>query len=94
MFSKLRIGRATSVSKPAPNTYATNKTNTNDDTCCLGTNFITIAYTDLTSDLYPYSDAYKPLENVPFISEDTAYYHPNGNTYILIFHESLYYGKI
>ena len=31
--------------------------------------------------------------NVPVVSRATAYDHPNGNTYILIFHESLYYGK-
>ena len=86
VFSKRRIGRDTGVSEPDPNTYATNEDNTNYDTCCLGTNFIPIVYTNLTYDVYLYSEAYKPLENVPIVRGATAYDHPNGNTYILIFH--------
>ena len=89
VFSKQRIGRATAVSEPATNNYATNESDTNYDTCFLGTNFIPIAYTNLTADIYPYSDAYMKLENVPIISGAIACDHPNGNTYILIFHEPL-----
>ena len=86
MFSKQRIGRAKSVSEPDPNTYATNEADTNSYTCLLGTNFIEIAYTNLTEDLYPHSDLYKPIENVPIVSGATAYDHPNVNIYIFIFH--------
>ena len=32
------------------------------------------------------------MTNVPIVSGATAYDDPNGETYILIFHESLYYG--
>ena len=56
-------------------------------------NFIPISYTNITSDVYPYSNAYDPLENFPIVSGAKEYDHPNGNTYILIFHELLYYGK-
>ena len=61
--------------------------------CCIGKNFISIAYTNCIDDVYPYSDSYESLENVQIISRATAYDHPNSNTYILIFHELLYYGK-
>ena len=87
VFSKRSIGRATEVYKPATNTYATNEADTNSDTCCLGTKFIPIAYTNHTADLYTYSDAYESLEKFPIFSRATAYDHPNGNIYILISHE-------
>ena len=32
------------------------------------------------------------IENVPIVTAATAFDHLDGNTYILIFHESLYYG--
>ena len=86
VFSKQRIGRDTSKYEPTPNARATNDSDTNDGTCFLGTNFIPIAYINRTADVYPYGDAYEPLENVPIVSGDTAYDHPSSNTYILIFH--------
>ena len=93
MFSKQRIGRAAAVSEPAPNNYATDEADNNADTFCLGMNFTPIEYTNRKADVYPYSDPYETLENVSIVSGATAYDHPNGNTYILIFHESLYYVK-
>ena len=56
-------------------------------------NFISIEYTNLTADLYSYSNAYETLENVPIVSGATEYDYPSRNTYILIFHGSLYYVK-
>ena len=93
MFKKRRIGKATAVSEPVTNTYATNEADTNDDMCYLGTNFVPISYTNRTADVYPYSDAYQSIGNFPIISGATAYDHPNGNIYFLIFNELLYYGK-
>ena len=61
--------------------------------CCLSQNFIPLHYTNRTADVYPYNDSYAPIENVPIVSGATAVDHPNGNTYILVFHEALYYGK-
>ena len=51
-----------------------------------------LVYTNRYADLYPYNYAYDPIENVPIVSGATAYDHPNGTTYILVFHESMYYG--
>ena len=89
MFSKQRIGRDIAVSKNAPNAYATNEA----DKYYLGTNFIPIVCTNLVADVYPYKYAYELLETFPIGSGATAYYHPNGNIYFLIFNELLYYGK-
>jgi hypothetical protein len=68
------------------------ESDSNADTCCLGQNFIPIHITNRTADVYPYDDSYAPMTNVPIVSGATAYDHDDGNTYILVFHESLYYG--
>ena len=93
VITKRRVGRAHLVPEPAPNTMGQNEADTNADTCCLGQNFIPLHYTNCTSDVYPYSDSYAPIENVPIVSSTKAVDHPNGSTYILVFHEALYYGK-
>ena len=81
------------VLEPTANTSAANEANMNADTCCLGTNFIPIGFTNRTADVYPYDSDYAPALNVPIVSSATAYDHSDGQTYILIFHESLYYGQ-
>lgn len=78
---------------PPPNTTAENECDTNADTCCLGKNFVVLAPTFRTADVYAYDTSIKPVENVPIVSGATAYDDPvTGNTYILVFHEALYYG--
>ena len=78
---------------PPPNTIAENECDTNADTCCLGRNFVVLNPTFRTADVYAYDTSIKPIENVPIVSGATAYDDPvTGITYILVFHESLYYG--
>ena len=89
---KISSSQAHSVSEPKPNTVGSNEADTNADTCCLGANFIPISFTNRTADVYPYDDSYEPAHNIPIVSGATAFDHPDGNTYILIFNESLYYG--
>ena len=62
-----------------------NEADANSETCCLGTDFIPLAHTNISADLYPYNDAYNSIENLPIVSGDTAYNHPNGTTYIHFF---------
>ena len=64
----------------------------NSDTCFLGSNFIALSHSNRSADIYPYSDEYKAIKNVPIVSGATAYDHPDGNTYILIFNECLHFG--
>jgi hypothetical protein len=60
----------------------------------LGKNFVVLAYTTRTADVYAYDKSIKPIENVPIVSGATAYDCPRTKeTYILVFHESLYYGQ-
>ena len=79
---------------PVANTVADNECDTNADTCCLGKNFIVLNATYRTADVYAYDTSLQPMENVPIVSGGTAYDDPvSGDTYILVFNESLYYGE-
>ena len=72
---------------------AVNECDTNADTCCLGKNFIVLSFTSRAADVYPYDKSYKPIEGIPIVKGATAYDDPiTGLTYILVFHEALYYG--
>lgn len=42
--------------------------------------------------VYPYDDSYQPVINVPIVTGDTTYHHHDGNSYILVINEALYYG--
>ena len=80
-------------SEPPDGTIANNEADSNADTCCLGTNFKILSYTNKTADVYPYDSTYEPIANVPIVTGATAYTDPDtGRTYILVFNESLYYG--
>ena len=87
------VGRAKAVIEPDPNTAGSDESDANADTCCLVQNFIHIAYTNRSSNFYPYSEAYETIENVPIVSGATYYDHTDGNTYILVLYKSLYYGS-
>ena len=81
VITRRGVGRAMAVTEPDVNTSAQNEADTNADTCCLGQNFIPLYYTNRSADVYPYSDAYAPTENVPIVTAATAFDHPDGNTY-------------
>ena len=72
---------------------AFNESDTNADTCCLGMNFTVLSYTSRTVNVYPYDDSYTPITNVPIVIGATTYHHGDGNSYILIINEALYYGQ-
>lgn len=73
---------------------ARNECDSNADTCCLGKNFVVLAYSTRTADVFPYDKSYRPLENVPIVLGATAFDDPRtGQTYILIINEGLYYGN-
>lgn len=80
--------------EPPPNTREFLECDTNSDTCCLGKNFIVSQYTARTADFYTYDLSYEPIENVPIVTGMTAYDdRKSGQTYILVFNESLHYGS-
>jgi hypothetical protein len=81
-------------SDPPENTAASNECDTNADTCCLGTNFVVLQQTFRTADVFAYDSSMAPIENIPIVSAATAYDDSvSGDTFILVFHEALYYGS-
>jgi len=92
MTSHDYVKNAITEHEPNPGTIAQNEADTNADTCCLGSNFIALSHSNRSADVHPYSDEYSPIKNVPIVSGATAYDHPDGNTYILIFNECVYFG--
>ena len=74
-----RFVHAKEVTDPDPNTTGSNEADTNADMCCFDQNFIPIAYTNRLEDVYPYSEAYEPIEDMPIVSGATAYNHTDGN---------------
>ena len=83
-----------SIQEPSPGTIAINESDTNADTCCLGKNFIVQSYTNRTVDVYSYDSSVAPITDVPIVTGLTAWdCTTTGVTYILVFHESLYYGN-
>ena len=53
VLSKQIVGKAKAVPEPPADTVTMNKSDTNADTCYLGTNFIPLAYTNRSADVYP-----------------------------------------
>ena len=85
--------RKDKIDESPPGTVADNESDSNADTCCLGKNFVAISITNRTADVYPYDTSYQPLVNVPIVSGATAFDDKHtGETFILVFNESLYYG--
>ena len=81
------------LNEPLPGTMGKNECDTNADTCCLGTNFTVLKLTPRCADVYPYDKSYNPLYNIPIVTGATAYDDDvSGQTFILVFNESLYYG--
>ena len=76
-----------------PGTLATNETDSNDDTFCLGTNFIVMTIPERTSNVYPYDTSYEPMYNVPIVTGALTYKDIHtGRWFIIFINEALYYG--
>ena len=62
------------------------------DTCVAGATWKVMEYTGVVCDVYPYSDSYKPLKQVPVVEAVTAYDHLTGETFILVLAQAFYLG--
>ncbi len=78
--------------KSTPGSTARNECDTNADTGVAGANMALISMSTRCADVYPYSDTYAPMTNIPIGSFGTAYEHPDLGTIILVYHEYLGYG--
>ena len=63
------------------------------DTCVAGATWKVMEYTGVVCNVYPYSDSYKPLKQVPVVEAVTAYNHPAGETFTLVLVQVLYLGN-
>ena len=63
------------------------------DTCVAGATWKVMEYTGVVCDVYPYSNSYKPLKQVPVVEAVTAYDHPTGKTFKLVLAQALYLGN-
>ena len=63
------------------------------NTCVAGARWEVMEYTGVVCDVYPYSNSYKPLKQVPVVEAVTAYNHLTGETFILVLAQALYLGN-
>ena len=67
---------------------------THADTCVLGINFVILEYSGRVCDVYPYSQDYEAIKDIPIVRGATAVQDQDtGETYILVINEGLWYGN-
>jgi hypothetical protein len=89
------VAKVNAIPSPIPSVsfYGSVELDTHADTCVAGKNFIVLSFTGRECDVYPYSQQYEAVRNIPIVSAATAIQHPNsGETLILVFNEVLWYG--
>ena len=62
-------------------------------TCVAGATWKVMEYTGVVCNVYPYSNSYKQLKQVPIVEAVTAYDHQAGETFILVLVQALYLGN-
>lgn len=68
---------------------------THADTCCLGSNFRVLSYTNMVCDVMPFLDTYSPSRNVPIVTGVTAFDDPEtGQSYLLEVNQALYFDNL
>ena len=64
------------------------------DTCVAGSNFVLLEDPHKHVTVHPYSDEYKPIDDVPIATVGTVWVSPkDGRPYLLIVNEALYFGE-
>jgi hypothetical protein len=63
------------------------------DTVVTGSTCKVLEFTEKSYNVHPYADSYEPIKNVPIAKVATAYDHPSGETFIIIFGQALYMGR-
>ena len=80
--------------EPKPGTKASNESDMNAYTCCIGKHFVILKYTQRTGNVYTCNKSLKPTEGVPIVNGVTAWDDPGTqHTYIIVINEALYYGN-
>ena len=63
------------------------------DTCCLGKNFIPLAFTNRVCDVHDFTDRVDTVNNIPVVTGATAAALPNGETVILVVNQGLLFRR-
>ena len=63
------------------------------DTCCLGKNFIPLAYANRVFDVHAFTDKVDTVSNIPVVTGATAAVLPSGDMVILVINLELYFGE-
>ena len=63
------------------------------DKCVAGATWKVMEYTGVECDVYPYSDSYKPLKQLPVVEAVAAYNHPAGETFTFVLEQVIYLGN-
>ena len=74
--------------------YGRMEMDTHADTCVLGINFVILEYSGRVCDVYPYSQDYEAIKDIPIVRGATAVQDQDtGETYIFVINEGLWYGN-
>ena len=74
--------------------YGRMEMDTHADTCVLGINFVILEYSGRVCDVYPYSQDYEAIKDIPIVRGATAVQDQDtGETYMLVINEGLWYGN-
>ena len=63
------------------------------DTCVAGATWKVMEYTGVVCNVYPYSDGYKPLKQVPHVEAVIAYNHLTSEMSIFVLAQAIYLGN-
>jgi len=84
---------AASIERQNEGSRANAELDSHADTVVAGSTCRILELTNQSCEVYPYSDHYEPVTNVPIAKVATAYDHPvSGETYVLVFGQALYMG--
>jgi hypothetical protein len=74
--------------------YGQMEMDTHADTCVLGINFVILEYSGRVCDVYPYSQDYEAIKDIPIVRGATAVQDQDTEeTYILVINEGLWHGN-
>ena len=66
---RISASTASFITQESPvGTEGNNEGDSNADTCCLGTNFLVLAVTNRTAEVFPCDPSYEPIANVPIVT--------------------------
>ena len=76
-----------------PGVASTCEIDSHADTCCMGRNFVPLAFTDEVVNVTPFTDRYTALRDVPIATGATHIQLHDGSEYVLVVNQGLWFGE-